>query len=252
MRNKEETIKNINDFINSDEKHCMVIGTNVQEKHKDIIRFLNSLGMNLKLLIRLNTLQDSEYILGFKSKTGISKKIGNLTIYVDSMQSKSHEKTHKNFNCVLIYPIASLKGISDNNIDDILHCRSSEKIFWISNHDNVDYSYLKSICNIKIIIEINNDDDVIHNRILNNQTITKEDSFDKLYIENLSYNSVERAINVQYNLGGIYTSSMGQALIQGSFGEYIFGGNKSTKRVCVKVLEDKSNEKYVLLTKLCK
>ncbi|MBI6874643.1 hypothetical protein [Clostridium aciditolerans] len=255
MRNKEEVIISLNEFLKSSEKHCLVVGTNVQKKLFDVLRYLNSLEKHLKILIRISSMQDCEYILKFKAKTGAIKKISNLSIQVDSMQSKSQENTHKNFNCILVYPIGSLKGIEDKNIQDIINDRNSEKVFWISNHDNIDYSYLKDICDIKHVIEINNSDDIIHNRILSNngnEIIDKKNNFDKLFVNDLSYYSIEEAIDEKYNLGGIYTSSMGQELTVGIFNEYIFGGHKATKRFCIKVLKEKEDEKFVLLVKPCK
>lgn len=255
MRNKEEVIMNLNNFLKSNDEHCLVTGTNVQEKHKDIIRYLNSLGKKIKILIRIDSMQNCEYILGFKAKTGIPVKTKGLTIYVDSFQVKSQENTHVNFNCIIVYPIGSLKGIEDKNIQDVINHRNSEKIFWVSNHDNIDYSYLKDICDVKHVVEINNSDDVIHNKILSNNSnniISEGNSFDKLLINDLSYYSVERAIDEKYNLGGIYTSSMGQELVIGIFNEYVFGGHKATKRFCVKVLEEKEDNKFVLLVKQCR
>ncbi|MCT4593564.1 MAG: hypothetical protein N4A57_04740 [Anaeromicrobium sp.] len=252
IRDKEVVIEKLNNFIGSKNKNCLVVGTNVQIKYKNIIAYLNSLNQPLKILIRINSMKNCEYILGFKAKSGKSIKHRNLTIHVDSMQATSQRNTHRNFNCVLVYPIDSLKGINDNNIKDILNYRNSEKIFWISNYDSKDYSYLKHICNVKDVIEINNSDDIIHNRILNNITSNKEESVDKLLVENLNYYIVEESIDKKYNLGGIHTSSMSHELIIGSFDEYIFGGGKSSKRFCIKVLEEKENDKFVLLVKKVK
>lgn len=249
MRDKEEVIEKLDDFIKSDSKHCLVIGTDLQKKHKNILVYLNKLGKKLRILVRINSMQECEYMLGSKFKTGTPKKIGNLIIYVDSMNVTSQSNTPREFSCIIVYPIGSLKGINDNNLTDILNFRKADKVFWVSNHDNIDYSYLKAICDIKDIIEINAEDDVIHERILTNNIIKENEDFDKLYVDNLSYYKVEEALNNKYNLGGVYTSSMGQELVIGHFGEYIFGGSRATKEFFIKVLNEKENEKYVLLVK---
>lgn len=253
MKNKEIVKEQLDNFINSEQTSCLVVGTNWQNKHKNIIGYLNTLNKKLKILIRIPSMQDVEYILGIKAKSGTPIKLNNLTIYVDSFQKKSQEKTHKNFNSILLYPADSLKGMDDDNINDILNNRNSEKIFWISNHDNVDFTYLEQICNIKHIIEIDTDDDIIHKRILDNKEIIKKHIFDKIHAKSLNYGHVEEAINNKYNLGGIYTSGgIGQELMIGSLNKCTFGGYKSTKTFIIKVLEEKDDEGYILLTKMCK
>lgn len=253
MKDIKKVKEQLDNFINSEHKSCLVIGTNWQKKHKNIISYLNNLNKKIKILIRISSMQECEYILGVRTKTGIPIHSKNLTIYVDSFQKKSQDNTHKNFNCILIYPADSLKGIDDDNIYDILNNRNSEKIFWISNHDGVDFTYLEQMCNIKDIIEINTEDEEINNRILENKEIYKKYDFDKLYVNSLDYYHLEEAINNQYNLGGIYTSEgIGQELIPGSLNKCTFGGHKASKKFIIKVLEEKVNNKYILLTKLYK
>ncbi|WP_346878988.1 hypothetical protein [Clostridium sp. UBA7791] len=250
MRDKVKTIAELDSFIKSDSKHCLILGTDIQNKHWNVLRYLNRLSKNLRILIRIDSMTECEYILKYKAKTGSPKKIKKLSIYVDSMQSKSQQSTPRKFNCILIYPIAGLKGIKDKNIDDILNHMYSQKVFWISNHDNTNYSYLKEICNIKHTILMNNDDEVIHNRILSNyKGLDNREEFKKAYVDNLSYYRVEDAIDSIFNMGGISTSSMGQELILGSFGKYTFGGNKKSKTFFIKVKENMENGKYVLLIK---
>lgn len=249
MRDKNKVIEDLNKFIKSESSNCIVLGTDVQKKHLNVLKYLNDLGMKLKVLIRINAMNECEYLLG-KFKTGVPKKVQNLTIYVDSMNVKSQNNTPRNFNCIVVYPIDSLKGISDPNISDILNYREAEKVFWVSNHDSYDYSYLKEICDISDVIEMDNDDESIHNRIVNNTNKVERENFNKLYVDNLSYYKIEEALNSKYNLGGIYTSSMGTELLPGQFGEFTFGGHKATKVFSIKVKEEKENGKYVLLVKI--
>lgn len=124
--NKDE-INQFDNFIKSKEGNCLVIGTNYQKKHFNVIKYLNSVDKRLRILIRIPTIQDSEMILGYKAKAGVARKINKLSIYVDSFQTKSQEKTPRQFNCIIIYKIESLKEISDKNIIDTLNYRKSEK-----------------------------------------------------------------------------------------------------------------------------
>jgi hypothetical protein len=250
MRDKIKVINELDDFVKSESKHCLIVGTDVQRKHRNVLRYLNSLSKNLRILVRIDSMKNCEYILNYKAKTGLPRRVDKLSMYVDSMQSKSQESTPREFNCILIYPIAGLKGIKDSNVQDILNNRKAEKVFWISNHDNTDYSYLKDICNIKHTIFMNNDDEDIHNRILSNSMILdNRNGFKVAYVDNLSYHRVEEVVDSMFNMGGISTSSMGHELTVGGFGEYIFGGNKKSKTIFIKVKEDMENGKYVLLIK---
>lgn len=232
--------------ISSKGKHILVTGTDFFEKHWKVLRYLNSLNKKLKILIRINSMQNCEHILKTKFRTGISQKIGNLTIYVDSLNVKSQENTPKEFNCIIVYPIGSLSGIEDTNIIDILKYRNSEKVFWVSCQDNNDYSYLKEVCDISNEIAI--DDENIEN---NNVVVKKDNIFDKLLVKGLGSHYVEDAISKRYNLGNIYTSGMGNELTIGSFEKYSFFGKKS-KTVAIKVKEEKENDMYVLLVSECK
>lgn len=247
MNNDE--INQFDNFIKSKDESCLVIGTNYQKKHFHVIKYLNSLNKNLRILIRIPTMQDSDIILGYKAKTGVPRKINKLSIYVDSFQSKSQEKTPREFNCIIIYPIGSLKGISDKNIIDILNYRKSEKVFWVSNHDNIDFTYLKSMCDINKEIIIDNDNIDVHNRIIENSKILKTDSFEKVEVESLSYYYVEKVISEKYNLGIVETSSLPQELVIGVVDEYILGGSKKTVTCIIKVPKEYGNDRKYIFTK---
>lgn len=247
MRNEILTMNKIEEFLKSDNKHCLIKGTDINKKHLNILKCLNSTGKKLRILIRINSMQNSETFLGCKVQTNKPQKIGNMSIYVDSMQVSSQKNTPKEFSCIIIYPIDSLKGINDKNIHDILNNKLASKVFWISHHDSIDYSYIEEICDIKHEINIDSDDDVTHNNIKSNTKVKEEYKFDKLLVDGLDYYHIEDAINKKYNLGGVYTSSMGQEMIPGSFDNYIFGGHNSTKEFNIKVKEDKEDNKHVLL-----
>ncbi|MBZ9693271.1 hypothetical protein [Clostridium sp. M14] len=254
MKNKEKVINDLDVFIKSKEESCLVNGTAIQSKHLRILEYLNdlaeSLNINLRILIRITTMQDCEYILGSKFKTGKGKQYGNLTLYVDSMNLNSQNNTPQEFNFIIIYPIGYIK---DDNIIDILNNRKSEKIFWISNNDYIDYSYLKQICDIKRIITIDTSNGEDHKRLLehsvSNYKVDNVNKFDKLLVDDLSYSQIEKTINDKYKLGGIFTSEIGHQLPIGSFGVYMFGGHKKTRRYSIKVLKERENNKYVLLVK---
>ncbi|MGL5152126.1 MAG: hypothetical protein ACRC7N_16345, partial [Clostridium sp.] len=216
------------------------------EKHFEIIRYLNRLDKKLRVLIRIPTMQNSETILKYKAKTGVSKKINKLSIYVDSLQSKSQEKTPREFNCIIVYPVESLKAFSDQNIIDVLNYRKAEKIFWVSNNDSVDLSYLKIMCDMNHEIVINNVNEDIHNRINSNLKVIESDNLEKIEVENLSYHYVESAISDKYKLGLVETSSIPAELVKGVVGSYTLGASRKTVKYIIKVPTNYSeNNKYI-------
>lgn len=247
MRTIDKNIKGkIDEFIEGKEKNCLVTGTYFQEKHFEILRYLNRLDKKLRVLIRIPTMQNSETILKYKAVTGIPKKINKLSIYVDSLQSKSQEKTPREFNCIIVYPVESLKGLADPNIIDILNYRKTEKIFWVSNHDNVDLSYLKNMCDINDEVVINNVNEDIHNRVNANLKVIESENLEKIEVENLSYYYVERAISDKYKLGLVETSSIPPELVKGVVGSYILGASRKTVKCIIKVpINYSENNKYI-------
>lgn len=247
--NNEKLKGLFDEFISSNKKHCLVIGSNYHQKHINTIRYLNSLGKRLKVLIRLSTMMQSEELLGFKAQTGKSYKIGNLSMFVDSMQLKSQSSTPREFNCVIVYPIDSLKGIEDDNIDNILNDIKSEKVFWVSCHQTKNIKHIKEICEVEHIIRLDNEND---EDIECEEENLYESSFDYLEVESLGYYHVEEALKEKYKLGCIHSSSMGHQLIEGKFGKYTFWGESKTKTFNIKVKSDKSEDKYILLVNECK
>ncbi|EOU1700231.1 hypothetical protein LTX14_001382 [Clostridium perfringens] len=235
------------DFIKSEEKNCLIVGTNCQKKHWEVLRYLNNLNKKLRILIRIPTMQNSEGILKYKAKTGVPKKVGNLSIYVDSLQVRSQENTPSDFNYIIVYPIEGLKGISDKNILDILNYRNSEKIFWVSNHDTVDFEYLKLMCDIKDTIIIDNEDKNIHDRIKAELIPKANEEFDKISVENLSYPCIENSISKRYKLGSVQSSSLPHELVGGSVDEYILIGNKKSISCIIKVPPKFEENKYILV-----
>ncbi|MGL5328330.1 MAG: hypothetical protein ACRDD7_03605 [Peptostreptococcaceae bacterium] len=251
MKNESEIFKQLDSFMDSDDKHCLVEGTDIQNKHMNILKYLYNLDEELEILIRINSMQNSEYILKYKAKTGNLKKVGKLKIQVDSMQIKSQDKTHKNFHCVIVYPIESLKGCGDKNITNIMNNINSQKVFWVTANNSGDVSYIEDICSIRHRIIMDNENEEAHKRLSDNgKKLKNKDVIYTRYVDSLYYTKVEEAVNEVFNLGGIYTNSMGQRLTVGSFGNYVFGGHKATKRISIKVKEEKQDGKYVLLMSL--
>lgn len=166
--------------IQYESKSILVTGSNSFTKYLKVLQYLDSLGKRLKVLIRINSIQNSETILKDNIKMGTPRKVGNLTIYVDSMQSISQRNTPRDFNYIIVYPIDSLEGVGDDNIDDILNYRQAEKILWISCQDLDDYIYVKEICDIEAEI-------VIGDKIVNDDTSRRYSGckFDKLFVDNL-------------------------------------------------------------------
>lgn len=246
----KNTKDQISDFIKSDCKHCIVTGSNIEKKYIEILKYLNSLGKKLRILIRVNSMSNTEYFFNKPRKTGKSYRIGNLTIFFDSLQSRSQQNTPREFNCIIVYPINSLIGMTDNNIEDIINHRKSDKVFWISHLDNMDFRYLQEICDVEHNIKIDSNDEQTHERIKDKTDIISTETYSVIEVDGLDYGTIEDAISKEFKLGGVYTSNLGQEMTEGDFGSFIFGGHKKTRTFFIKA--KRKDHKYVLLVKQVK
>lgn len=243
----EDTHKKLKEFVKSSNKSCLVTGTDLDNKRLEILRYLNSLDKKLRILIRVNSMSNTRQMFMENRKTGIPYTIGSLTIYFDSMNKKSQQKTPDKFNCIIVYPINTLKGITDDNLLDIIKYKECEKIFWISHLDNKDFEYLKLICDIEHNIIINNTDEEVHKRVGDNSYTIKKENYAELIVDNLGYHTVENAISEKYNLGMINSSSLGGEMIVGDFDSFLICGQKKRGTFFIKAKRHK--DKYKLIVK---
>lgn len=247
MYNNLTVTEEFDKFIDSDEKNCLITGTLINKKHLSVLKYLNDLGKKIRILVRVNSMSNLEDFFGKKYKTGAPYKVGNLTIYFDSMDSKSQRNTPREFSGILIYPANSLKGVDDKNIIDVLNFRESQKVFWISSHDNTDFGSLKELCDIKHNVVINDSDAQLHNRVLDNTTQEKQSELLKIEVENLSYSSIEIGIAKFFKLGNVYTSSLSQSMNVGEFDCFILGGERRTSSFIIKAKKDEVGQYYILI-----
>lgn len=249
MRDNKKIKNDIDSFILSKDKHCLVTGTDVNCKHLEILKYLNSLNKKLRVLIRINAMSNCESLLKSNNfKTGTPRKVDNLILYVDSMQINSQRHTPQKFNCIIVYPIDSLKGMEDKNIQDILACREAEKVFWTSWQDNKEFNYLKEICDINHNITINHKDEEIHNRIMENNQILDNQEFIRLKVNDLNYSTIEDAISKEYSLGIIDSSSLGSCMKEGELGEFTLTSNQKSSKFIIKAKKYDEQE-FILLVK---
>ncbi|MDQ4683053.1 hypothetical protein, partial [Stenotrophomonas maltophilia group sp. RNC7] len=112
MNNREDAILNISQFLTSDEKCMLLTGTHQYEKHKLVLKIIKELiNESSTILFRVNGMNNVNSIFennNLKVKPGISKRIGNHKIFIDSINSITWDKSPYNIDYGIIYPIDSV------------------------------------------------------------------------------------------------------------------------------------------------
>lgn len=178
MNTKAKAEKETLEFLSSENATMVLSGTHMFKKHKLILSALANHCENLRILLRVNSLQNtvSKDFLGFKMETGKPYKLGNNELYIDSMNTNSWRRTPNKFDILIFYPAGSLsnrKSIEvENNLEDIFKVKDVNKIIFVTCQEGKysDISYLKEYDNIVHIKYDSEEDDIeYHNRVLENQ-----------------------------------------------------------------------------------
>ncbi|MEN1934980.1 hypothetical protein AAIE21_05055 [Paenibacillus sp. 102] len=147
MNDSENVIKQINEFLESDEEKIMLIkGTNDYKKHSLALEMINQ-NKNLKRGLfrthRLKSVPDFfqqaklEVPRSIGESAGESYLVGNTTFYFDSFNEKTWGKTPNELDFALIYPIEILKSdLKKKFLQNIIEGKTIKKVFMVSNIDN--------------------------------------------------------------------------------------------------------------------
>ncbi|MBU3177657.1 hypothetical protein KPL47_15085 [Clostridium estertheticum] len=180
MNTKCEAEKRIHEFLNSENGTMVLSGTHMFKKHKLILNILAKKCENLKILFRVNSLQntDNRDFLGFKANTGKAYKLGKNELYIDSMNAKSWGKTPNDFDIIIFYPAGSLykrkSAEVKNNLEDIFKIKNANKIIFVTCQEGKysDISYLKEYDDIFHVEYDSEEDDIeYHKRVLEDKFI---------------------------------------------------------------------------------
>lgn len=174
MNNRENLRQEIKAFIeNEEEKIMLITGTYQNEKHKEVLRVINSnVDDGVKVLFRANAMENISSFLenhqvNFKTKK--MYKSGNLKIYFDSINKSSWDIGAK-YNISILYPVDSVCNVKEEKRNEIINDlirRTVHKIFLISWTDNNDYSWLDMFeIDRKVIFDAEEEDSAYHQRVI--------------------------------------------------------------------------------------
>ncbi|MDE8275958.1 hypothetical protein PT159_08490 [Erysipelothrix rhusiopathiae] len=156
--NIDKYINGLKKFIESNDQTLLVTGNERYNKHKIIIKYINSEFTNKNILFRTNGFDKAlnGNWLGF---TGIKKKpkgntffkIGNNNYMVDSFLSKgSKSDSFVNFDFVIVYPIdGMLRESKFDRIEELYKDYDVGKVFLVTCSD----SWLNKCGNIEHIVD---------------------------------------------------------------------------------------------------
>lgn len=174
MNNRENLKMQIKDFIKNDnEKIILISGTYQNEKHREVLRTVNSIvPKGAKVLFRANSMDN---IGGFINNPTINiktKKLyrsGNLNMYFDSINRSSWDVGAR-YNISILYPLDSVCRMKENRkkeiINDLLR-KTVHKVFLVTWTDDFDYNGLDEF-NIdrKVVFDAEEEDLAYHKRVL--------------------------------------------------------------------------------------
>jgi len=176
VNTKVKAEKRIVEFLESNNGTMVLSGTHMFEKHKLVLEVLEKYFINLKILLRVNTLQDtqSRNFLGMRVKTGTKYKLGRNIVYIDSINSNSWGNTPNDFDIAIIYPAGVFANkesqMTKNNLSDIFEIKNINKIIFVTCQERTDISYLKEYDDIFHVEYDSEEDDIdYHNRVLENK-----------------------------------------------------------------------------------
>lgn len=168
MNTLEKAVHEIENFLTSNEKCMLLKGTNQYKKHPLVISLINQSSENIKLLFRVNALQNLDTFLQInqKLKTGTPYKYDKNILYIDSINSQSWTKTPNDFDYAVIYPIDSI--IKSNQRDSIMLdvFRRAKKVILVSWTDSYDYSSIANVIDRIVTYDAEAEDPDYHARVL--------------------------------------------------------------------------------------
>lgn len=146
MNTRDDVVKDILDFLQSDKKSLLLTGTHQYEKHRLILHILKEyVPDSSKVLFRANYMQNigSFFNESKDFKTGIGYKLGIHTLYFDSIKKTNWNNTGMEYDFAILYPLDNvLKSKQQIGIlDDLFETRTINKLFLVSWADNLSYDY---------------------------------------------------------------------------------------------------------------
>lgn len=176
MNGKELAIKEIENFLRSNEKGLLITGTHQYEKHRLVMKIINKCYKNAHILFRINSMDnitDDAFIgLHKKPRAGEKIKIGNNYYEFDSFNTKSTwSRTCNDLDFAILYPIDALcRSMKKEAIEDLYNDKKIGKILLCSWTDNLNYDFSKfsEFYSKRVIYDAEEEDFDYHQRVLKN------------------------------------------------------------------------------------
>lgn len=170
MNTRQKAVDSLQEFINSKEYAVLVTGTHQYQKHLLALQMLGNIQQQSTILFRGNRLGNLGTFFeepSFNFKTGTPYKLGNHSLYVDTINITSWKNTLGRADYGIIYPIDSVcKENSKKRIIDDVRNRVEKKLFLVSWTDNYDYSWLDDFVDRRVVYDVEEEDPEYHRRML--------------------------------------------------------------------------------------
>lgn len=173
MNNKEQAAEAIRAFLKSDDKALLLTGTHQNEKHLLAISLvLSEYPAPATVLFRTNSSRNCQDFLRpvlnphKKPKPGVPTKVeGGYHLYVDTMIPRSWEKTPRQIDVAVLYPIGSYTTDGGTrSVDDVVH-RGCNKIILVTWTDNRDVSWTNNYNPVRVIYDAAEERPEYHERM---------------------------------------------------------------------------------------
>ncbi len=176
MYGKEQAIKQITEFLESDEKAILLTGTHQYKKHKLIMALLNKYYKNTRILFRVNGMDNitNQEFVGFAGikktpKSGEWIKISNNYYTFDSLNRATWNRSGNKFDFAILYPIDSaIRGNLDGILEDLIKYKDIGKLFIVSWTDNKSYDYatISKYYDRHVIYDAEEEEPAYHKRVI--------------------------------------------------------------------------------------
>jgi hypothetical protein len=182
--NRENAVKNLLEFIHSDEKVVLIKGTHQYEKHSLVLKLIHETDLKVGVF-RSNSLQNIATFLDHAGyKVPLNKKFssgnaygtGKTTLYFDSLFTRSTwSKSPNQLDFAVVYPMDSFCEKSQKAkgelLEDLLTRKHIEKIFIVTWTDiRHDYDWLAEYVDRTVIYDAEEEDAAYHQRVIENAT----------------------------------------------------------------------------------
>lgn len=175
--NKANIIKEISDFLDSNEKGMLITGTHQYKKHIAAMHVINEKYMNYHILFRTNGMgMVQTHLKSIVKKTpraGDLMRIKNNIYEFDAFtSSRTWFKSSDEISVIIVYPIDPIArgDVKLGCIDELYEFKQFDKIIFISWTDNPknDYSIFDEYVDRKSVYDAEEEDLEYHKRVLKN------------------------------------------------------------------------------------